>query len=329
MEIKDLAGFSEPLKRLIEVISEGLGAISKPYLTRKNAEAKAYEISLIGNAIAEQNSLLGHTKYADGAITIKRNGDKPAQELSLTDRAAERLQYQEAKVQQNIESVFSNAAEELSRETEVPEEKPQAEWVYRFIDISKGISTEDLQNLWGRVLAGEIRKPGSFSLRTLDVLRNLSKHEAETFVKLGNYALKSNDKVFFVDPEDYIYKKDGEPKFEEVLSLRDAGLIYVNDLEFSFSPLKAGQKSSLMYGPYILIFDREKDTESIPCNVGVLTKVGKELFQLIQIEPDIEYMKFVGTKFKAEGVKFSWATITGIYGGKVHFADVKTPQDTD
>ncbi len=41
-EIKDVAGLSEPLKRLIEVIAEGVGGVSRSLLTRKNADAKAY-----------------------------------------------------------------------------------------------------------------------------------------------------------------------------------------------------------------------------------------------------------------------------------------------
>lgn len=32
MDITDLAGLSEPLKRLIEVISSGIGNVSKPYV---------------------------------------------------------------------------------------------------------------------------------------------------------------------------------------------------------------------------------------------------------------------------------------------------------
>ena len=52
MEITDLAGLSEPLKRLIEVISSGIGNVYKPYLIRKTADAKAYEIKVIANAIA-------------------------------------------------------------------------------------------------------------------------------------------------------------------------------------------------------------------------------------------------------------------------------------
>ena len=68
----------------------------------------------------------------------------------------------------------------------MPAEKPEPEWVSRFFDIAAGITTEQLQYLWGRILAGEIKQPGSFSLRTLDVLRNLSRKEAESFVKLGS-----------------------------------------------------------------------------------------------------------------------------------------------
>lgn len=54
MEITDLAGLSEPLKRLIEVISGGIGNVSKPYLIKKTADAKAYEIKVISDAMAEK-----------------------------------------------------------------------------------------------------------------------------------------------------------------------------------------------------------------------------------------------------------------------------------
>jgi len=41
MEIKDLFGLSKPLTKLIKVVSQGVGALSKPYLIRKTADAKA------------------------------------------------------------------------------------------------------------------------------------------------------------------------------------------------------------------------------------------------------------------------------------------------
>jgi hypothetical protein len=70
MDITDLAGLSEPLKRLIEVVSSGIGNVSKPYLIRKTSEAKAFEIKTISKAIAESQKLLGDIEYNDGKIKI-------------------------------------------------------------------------------------------------------------------------------------------------------------------------------------------------------------------------------------------------------------------
>jgi len=55
VELKDLAGLSEPLKRLIEVVAEGIGGVSRPMLTRKNADAKAYEIKRIAGPHPERS----------------------------------------------------------------------------------------------------------------------------------------------------------------------------------------------------------------------------------------------------------------------------------
>lgn len=55
MDIKDLTGLSKPLIKLVEVISQGIGAISKPYLIKKTADAKAYEIKKIAETIKEHH----------------------------------------------------------------------------------------------------------------------------------------------------------------------------------------------------------------------------------------------------------------------------------
>lgn len=319
MDIKDLTGLSEPLKRLIEVISGGLGNVSKPYLIRKTADAKAYEIKVIAEAMAESKKLLTHTEYEDGKVKVLAPEAPPEGFPALPHRVAARIQYKEQREQQNVEAVCSNAADELQKETSVPDERPEPEWVSRFFEISSGISSEELQYLWGRILAGEIKRPGSFSLRTLDVLRNLSRREAENFVKLGNYILRSGEKAFYIDPKAYIFTKDGAPTFLDILALKDAGLISESDLAFSFNAAIAGEISHFLYGPLILMFEREKDTPKLASEVGALTRVGIELLQLLTVQPDMEYVEFVGKRFKAEGVKFAWAPVVEVVGDRIHF----------
>ena len=319
MDIKDLAGLSEPLKRLIEVISSGIGNVSKPYLIRKTADAKAYEIKVIANAMAESRKLLTRSEYEDGKVKVLGPEVPPEGFPALPLRVAARIQYKEQREQQNVEAVCANAAEELQKETTVPDGKPEPEWIARFFDISSGITSEELQYLWGRILAGEIKRPGSFSLRTLDVLRNLSRKEAENFVKLGNYILRSGEKAFYIDPKAYIFTKDDGLTFLDILALKDAGLIFETDLEFSFNALGAGVSSNFVYSPLILMFEREKDTPKLASGVGLLTRVGIELLQLLSVQPDMEYVQFVGKRFTADGVKFAWAPILGTNGNQIHF----------
>lgn len=319
MEIKDLVGLSEPLKRLIDVVSNGIGAVSRPYLIKKTADAKAYELKVIAQAMTESQKLLPHSEYKDGKIKVISSDVQLDGVPALSDRVTARLEFKELHAQQNVEAVCANAAEELERESAVPDEKPDPEWISRFLDISAGISTDGLQQLWGRILAGEIKSPGSFSLRTLDVLRNLSKKEAESFVKLGNYILRSSDKVFYIDPAAFIFTKDGGLTFLDILALKDAGLIFESALEFSFNLATAGKNSNLFYGPLILLFERDKDTPRLASKIELLTKVGVELLQLITVQPDIEYVRFVGKCFHADGMRFAWASILQVLGDQVSF----------
>jgi hypothetical protein len=66
-----------------------------------------------------------------------------------------------------------------------PPEAPDADWVARFFGVVQDVSAEEMQALWGKILAGEIRHPGRLSLRTLDILRNLTTAEAKVFTSIS------------------------------------------------------------------------------------------------------------------------------------------------
>lgn len=64
------------------------------------------------------------------------------------------------------------------------------DWLMRFFDAVGNISNDDLQRLWGKVLANEIARPKSCSLRTLDMVRNMPPEEAKTFSLLCRYVMQ-------------------------------------------------------------------------------------------------------------------------------------------
>ena len=309
---KLLAVLPKPLVRLIEVIASGVGNVSRPYLTKKNANAKSHEIREIVQAIEENQGFEGTIEYNDGKIRIISPEKVHETYPGLAERAESRLDFRELRKQENLEAICGEAAEQLAEEQNVSEESPDVDWVTRFLDIAEGVSAEMLQRLWGKLLAGEIKNPGSYSLRTLDTLRNLSMKEAESFSKLCNYTLctyRDNglDKVFVVHTDPYLASKGVD--FQEILSLKDAGLIFENDLEFSFGQNKAGHTSHLINGQIMLLFERTIDTPPVQCSTMALTKVGRELLQLVTVESDTEYLRLAAKTLQARGMKHAWAPI--------------------
>ena len=53
------------------------------------------------------------------------------------------------------------------------------DWFIRFYEATGCISDEEVQQLWAKLLSNEVNSPGHYSLKTIDVLRNLSKQDAE------------------------------------------------------------------------------------------------------------------------------------------------------
>lgn len=84
----------------------------------------------------------------------------------------------------NIVSVYSFAINELKKLSGVGFENLTPDWATAFYDSAKDSSDEEIQVLWGKILAGEIAHHGKFYKRTLSILKNLESEEAKHFVEL-------------------------------------------------------------------------------------------------------------------------------------------------
>lgn len=85
------------------------------------------------------------------------------------------------------------------------------DWLMRFFDTVGNISDKDLQQLWAKVLAGEIAEPKTCSLRTLDMIRNMSSEEAEIFSHLCKYVMRSGDS-YYIDSIGFMGDEEGTNK---------------------------------------------------------------------------------------------------------------------
>ncbi len=111
---------------------------------------------------------------------------------AIMNRAMESFVVKEFRKQENKEAVAKKTAELLAEAPPPTDEKPaepESDWMNVFELHAENASTERMREMWARVLAGEIRKPRSFSLKTLGFIAQLDQEVAEIFDKHANKVL--------------------------------------------------------------------------------------------------------------------------------------------
>jgi hypothetical protein len=291
----------EPILKLMELCECAIGKIYEPTHVVRMAKARAEEIKLISSASKENIDL--PVLYSKGDVEVDT---RSGQELAI--RTQNRLQYQEQQKQQNIEMIISHAYETLEAEETISKEPVDKDWATRLFNIAGEVSDEDIQLLWGKVLSGEIKKPGSYSLRTLETLRNLSKAEAEVFRKIANYVLNTSNTHFVYGDLKTLEIED--IAFSDFLILDEAGLIMQNELSLPLSYAENNETRFIIYGDFIVFIKRtskEMTEVRIPC--FVLTKAGVEVFSIIDKCFKDSYIKNIATKLKEQNVTVSYNKI--------------------
>ena len=184
MEVKvEVAGF----EKLVDVVSSGVGSVAGPMLAPWRAR-RTREARLI-HAVGEAEVLsIQAQAQAEARRLLVAHSDVVMGEIELGNAVRQRIEFQERKRQANIEAVAHRAALEL-RDSSAPAVEPDHDWTARFFGEVQDVSSEDMQVLWGRVLAGEVRKPGLTSMRTLGILKDLDADTARLFSRLCSAAV--------------------------------------------------------------------------------------------------------------------------------------------
>src|ERR1700730_10755925 len=156
-----------PATALIEKISVAGGGIFKPYQFIRVAKAES-----------EANRI-----QAESQIQV----------TDLHRRAMHRFLEEEAKKQSNMEAIIKNALP-LLEDKSAPQNVAD-DWITNFFDKSRIVSDRDMQQLWSRLLAGEANAPGAFSKRTVNMLADLDKVDAELFMRLCGFVWMIGDLV--------------------------------------------------------------------------------------------------------------------------------------
>lgn len=280
------------------------------------------DVSINTNGIAKLGELICNATGITAA-GIKKNADAECYKRLLMakaektikqgdDNAIDRFIYAQAhKKLDNILQVSQKAFNEFTEQEEVSSEKVDQDWATRFFNIVEDISDEEMQNLWAKILAGEIKQPKSFSLRTLEILRNLSKEEAEAFIRNAPYCFGDGCLCHdsFVSINDYVL-------------LTDASLTAPHEsIVIKYTPDEDGYFNIKLRDTTLKIKTENKGTQ-ISMRIYVLTKAGEELLKLSTTSISSDCINYIIKFLKNNGAtKITEHKVTATKGSDFDFDD--------
>ncbi|MBO1358764.1 DUF2806 domain-containing protein, partial [Acetobacter sacchari] len=185
--------------------------------------------------------------------------------------------------QENRESVAEVALKDVVDKHDDHSESNEPldeDWLNIFSSYAEKASTERTRQLWGRILSGEVRHQGRFSLSTLRILSEIDKKIANNF---SEHAC-----LFFSNGSlPYSIEKINENEID-FIGMQECGIIdsLSTNRKTNFTPDMDLTCSISMDNILINILFRAKITAHI--NTIFLTKSGRELCHLIDAVPNIQ-----------------------------------------
>lgn len=132
---------------------------------------------------------MGQVKFLDGLLV-------PINVTTDTFQLPTPLEVKEQQETKNYVACLKQANEaiyEKQNQGIEADDNPLSEQFFsRWRSEAVHIANEDMQQLWGRLLTEEIITEGSVSLRTLDIMRNMTRRDAEIFEHACKYVVQGD-----------------------------------------------------------------------------------------------------------------------------------------
>ena len=314
-----------PVEKLLDYVASGIGAVAGPMLASWKAR-KEVEAKLIAEK-GEASTLLIRAEAQSKAREILVSQDANITgELDITNRVNQRIQFQEQKRQTNIESVVRQAANQLG-DKNVADSEPDHDWTARFFNDVQDVSSEEMQFLWAKVLAGEVEQPESTSIRTLGILKNLDQATAHLFRTFCSACIFLGPTCIPWDSEEVVLEDARVPSlggnaaqnslmtyglnFKALNRLNENGLI-ISDYNSWFDLRVIFDNSArLMRIPFrfqnrywILVSTNRRDpTKENKLSGVALTQAGRELSEVIELEPMDQFTQDLHKFFEKENLR--------------------------
>ena len=177
-----------------------------------------------------------------------------------------------------------------------PQDDAQSEidddWLNYFARLVEDKSSEELQALFGKILSGEIKRPGSFSLMTMQTLALITKSDAELLSNLLSFAVAGSIVPFQTDDLE-------RPTAAERLFLEELGVAgHPNQIGGMQLDLTAPADNKILLpaagNRALMIINTLSEPAKFMIPGQVLTTIGRELLPIANSPPtDFEFLRKV------------------------------------
>ena len=282
----------------------------------------------------KQNRELEDAESSTTPVRISSQELEEPENLAAILERVERLeQSQQDDRVANVLTVLEKTVEALA-DKEVPGQQPDSRWLSVFTESAQHASTDELRDTWARILAGETERPGSISVRTLNVLDGLDQATARLFRRLCSMAT-----YILVDGQYIDYRVPSLGGNAASNALKDYGIAFddlnrMNEHGLVISDYNSWKDYGLCIAGYLpqmrldqtalgftyqgknwgLVPDGERQHgQEFRVNGVSLTRIGRELAGVVEIEPVPEYDAALVAYFSGNGLTMTPRSDSSFY----------------
>lgn len=237
-----LPGVAENVGRAISQLVLGTSDVIKawvldiPRLKAEQIQKRILDVTALNTQVVES-----------AAQAVKAGADPLAQRARVQDY------FRGAREQQNREAVLHEALKELAERTPTRDASRPVDddLLTQLSDAASKVSNKDVQRLLGRVLAGEVSSPGSYSVDTVLRLATMSPYLAALFKRFADSAtiftdLPGASGIILFDKTEAAAAIDARLSWDDLTELRAAGLVKGEKGFVTFKDERPGREIGLV-----------------------------------------------------------------------------------
>ncbi|WP_322994103.1 DUF2806 domain-containing protein [Castellaniella sp.] len=194
----------------------------------------------------------------------------------------------------NLRQVIRILEEEIENSDSEQEIHPfDEDWLNSWREGAEKVSNEHMQRLWARILSGESKNSGSFSMRTLEFIKSMGTEDAKLIEKAAKLFTKN---MYFIKMKEENLRK--WLTVREIVDLTDMGIISgshgLNGLIWPVS-VGPGKETPIFFNNEqfaLILFSNHDYTAEIP--VYSVSRMGQEILGLGKFKTPDEFVKDCG-----------------------------------